>query len=350
MKSIPLSLGIIHALIDATSAYILFSSIDIHTLEFKPALSLVVFYNLIAFGSQFIIGLVADKFKVYKLFAIAGCVLGILAFGFLISLPVYAVSIVATGNALYHVGAGAISILSSKKRAEASGIFVAPGALGLALGTLAGKNDWPYLWIFILLLLMSAIYIAKSSFKQYAIKRISLTNTTLWILITLILFVIGLRSLIGFSLNLPWKSNIILLMILTLTITLGKAAGGILADKFGWGKVAIFALMLSAPLMTVASKIPLFALIGVFLFQFSMPVTLAATVSYLPNRVGFAFGLTCLALLIGGLPSVSLNLTTELSQFVIFLLVIFAALILFIVFKLPKLRSINNIFTKHRNY
>jgi hypothetical protein len=39
------------------------------------------------------------------------------------------------------------------------------------------------------------------------------------------------------------------------------------------------------------------------LFQLTMPVTLAATMALLPGRAGFAFGLTCLALVAGALPT-----------------------------------------------
>ncbi len=47
------------------------------------------------------------------------------------------------------------------------------------------------------------------------------------------------------------------------------------------------------------------ALIGMLVFQFTMPVTLAAVYLVLPQRPGLAFGLPCLALLIGALPGLT---------------------------------------------
>jgi membrane protein implicated in regulation of membrane protease activity len=45
------------------------------------------------------------------------------------------------------------------------------------------------------------------------------------------------------------------------------------------------------------------ALTGVFLFQMTMPVTLAALALWIPGKPAFAFGMACLALLIGTLSS-----------------------------------------------
>ena len=41
----------------------------------------------------------------------------------------------SVGNALYHVGAGSLVLTLPDKKATFSGIYVAPGAMGLAIGT-----------------------------------------------------------------------------------------------------------------------------------------------------------------------------------------------------------------------
>ena len=58
-----------------------------------------------------------------------------------------------------------------------------------------------------------------------------------WIgfVLLLLLGCIGVRSLIGFSLVMPWKSVLALALTLTLAVTLGKALGGVLADRWGVG-------------------------------------------------------------------------------------------------------------------
>ena len=103
----------------------------------------------------------------------------------------------------------------------------------------------------------------------------------------------------------PWKTETDLLIILTLAIVLGKSLGGILADRFGWIQVAAGALLLSMPFVVFCTNIPFLAIIGMFLFNITMPVTLVGISNQLPGRPGFAFGLTCLSLIIGVLPAFS---------------------------------------------
>jgi len=103
----------------------------------------------------------------------------------------------------------------------------------------------------------------------------------------------------------PWKTNFDLLIILTSAVVLGKGLGGILADKFGWIQVAVGALVLSIPFLVFGTNIPYLAIVGMFLFNITMPITLVAISNIFPGRPGFAFGLTCLALILGALPAFS---------------------------------------------
>ena len=92
---------------------------------------------------------------------------------------------------------------------------------------------------------------------------------------------------------------------MTLATACGKALGGILADRFGWVRVAISALIISAPLLSFFPGIPLLAISGIFLLQMTMPITLTALSNMLPGRSATAFGLSVLALIIGVIPSYS---------------------------------------------
>jgi len=58
-------------------------------------------------------------------------------------------------------------------------------------------------------------------------------------------------------------------------------------------------LALSIPLLAFAPDLAALAILGVLLFNLTMPVTLAATANLLRGRPGLAFGLTCLALEVG---------------------------------------------------
>jgi len=81
----------------------------------------------------------------------------------------------------------------------------------------------------------------------------------------------------------------------------GKAAGGIVGDRFGWLSTSVGALLLSLPLIAFLGHLPVALIAGFLLFQMTMPVTLTAVERLMPGRPGTAFGLACLALIAGSL-------------------------------------------------
>jgi FSR family fosmidomycin resistance protein-like MFS transporter len=105
------------------------------------------------------------------------------------------------------------------------------------------------------------------------------------------------------AVDLPWRQDSHLALLLVLAMVPGKACGGILADRFGWTKIAVTGAVLAAPLLTFLGQIPALAILGAFLLQWTMPVTLVAVARLFPRSPGFAFGLPCLALVLGALPA-----------------------------------------------
>ena len=144
---------------------------------------------------------------------------------------------------------------------------------------------------------------------------------------------ISIEALYGLTAVFVWKADTTLLFALTIAVVIGKALGGILADKFGWIKTAIFALMISAPLLSFFQDSPVLAIVDAFLFQITMPITLTALSNMLPGRSATAFGLTALALVVGAIP-VYLEAKPFLSASSIALtIIIISASSLFISFK-----------------
>ena len=95
----------------------------------------VIIYNFFAFAFQVPLGYFLDKFKFYKYIAIIG--LSFICLCYLIDFNnAYILATIAgIGNALFHLEGG-ISIYDiSKGKAFLNGLFVAPGALGIFLGT-----------------------------------------------------------------------------------------------------------------------------------------------------------------------------------------------------------------------
>lgn len=296
--------GLSHAAIDASCAAVAFSLLSSKSITNEYFIQLVIMYNVIAFGSQTLFGLLVDNYRCPKLSAISGSIITASAIPVSFLSPLYAIILAGTGNALFHVGGGTISLNLTKTKAAAPGIFVAPGASGLLIGTLYGKSGsftaWPLL--IIIAILCALMYYTKSPEINYKTDEKINTNYFESIILLLLITIVA-RSVIGSVVVLPWKSDLFLLVTLTSGIVLGKAFGGIIGDKYGWQKVGVISLLISAPLLAFGAAIPYAAILGMFLFNFTMPITLVAISNTLPGRPGFSFGLTTLALVIGVLPT-----------------------------------------------
>lgn len=297
--------GSTHAIVDLVCAGVIFSILRNQIDGAVDFISLVVLYNILAFGLQFIFGLVTDYFESPRIVTIFGCILTVMSAILFVSFPAVAIILAGLGNALFHVGAGSLCLNLTPKKAVAPGVYVAPGALGLLIGTLLGKGGqfvaWPFvLSLFILCLLMLVI---KKPDMNYTRENNENKINYFWLILSLVFISITVRSLVGMLLVFPWKTDINLLLILTASVVLGKALGGFVADKFGWLKIGVGSLILSIPFLILAANIPYLAIMGMFLFNITMPITLVAISNILPGRPGLAFGLTCLALILGALPA-----------------------------------------------
>jgi FSR family fosmidomycin resistance protein-like MFS transporter len=118
-----------------------------------------------------------------------------------------------------------------------------------------------------------------------------------------VLLSIAARSLLGFLVTFPWETRPAELILLTAATVAGKALGGILADRWGWIRVAVGSLVAATPFLACASTYPVAAIPGLLLLNLTMAVTLAALADAIPGYAAFSFGLTSLALLLGALPS-----------------------------------------------
>lgn len=323
--------GVAHAIIDAACIALTYIYCVGHGLDQSGIFTLVLVYNVLAFGFQPLLGDLIDGEKAPRGAALAGCAITALAAVFNDLSPVIVICAAGLGNAIFHAGAGAICLNLRPGMAAPSGIFVAPGALGVLLGTLSGRGGnfigWPF--ALILLFLCAAMFLIRPPRIDYSRKVKTIEITAVKSFLAFILFTIAIRSMAGFLVKFPWKADRTLLVILTLAVVSGKGIGGIIADRFGWTKVATLSLIGSAPLMTYCSDYPAFAILGMFLFNFTMPVTLVAISDILPGKPSFAFGLTCLALVIGALPTFFFSGAVIRSTPFIFIIVIISALILF---------------------
>lgn len=318
-----------HALVDAACAALIFSAAAAGRLTASSALSAVVAYNLLAFASQPLLGWFVSDVSSARTWARAGALTTTIAFaaGQFAAGVWVAVVLAGLGNAVFHLGGGVIALRAEPGRATIPGLYVAPGAAGLAAGVWMGANQW-LPWLPAVALLLIIPFLARAPEREDHQVSTGAAPSALPLAVTGVLFaVVAMRAFVGSGVAVPWKADPVLLVALTAAIVLGKAAGGVLADRFGRVRVGVGALVLAAPLLVFAPSSATAGVAGMFLFNMTMPVTLVAIADLMPDRPGFAFGLTCLALIAGGLPAL-LHLTGAIAPPYVVLWVLASAALL----------------------
>lgn len=291
--------GITHALVDAGCIMLLLGGIDVR----EDLLAYVLLYNVLAFGLQLPLGLLSDRLHQPVVAAITGVVLVALSLMLFLH-PLSAIILAGIGNALFHVGGGTVALNLSPGKASLPGVFVAPGGIGLFTGALILKlyGFHPLIFVIALLGMGTLMLIVKTPLVFYAARKEKL-GSALDFAILLLLITICIRSMVGLSIEFPWKSNPLLLIMLTASIALGKALGGFIADYLGWIKTAVGGLVIASILLVFGKQSALAGISGLFFFNLTMPVTLVAISNVLPGRPGFSFGLTTFAIVTGALPT-----------------------------------------------
>lgn len=322
--------GCAHAAVDATCAAVLFSIPGLYKINPEDFFHLILLYNLLAFGLQPLCGRAVDYFRLPREAAIVGCGLLAISMGGLSWSPLGSTLLAGIGNAFFHIGAGTISLNLTPNRASAPGIFVAPGALGLVVGIIAGQRGYfsPVPLTLLLLLLsigMCLIKIPQIDYTRDGDRQIGFQ----FILALVLLFgSVVIRSLIGLAINYSWKSDILLLILLTTGVSIGKAVGGILADRYGWLRISGAALLISGPLVALGINVPWLGIAGMLFFNMTMAVTLVAIARLFPGRPGFAFGLPCLALFMGALMAFTEIRVAFTNQWIVFAVILISSFML----------------------
>lgn len=275
-----------HFLVDFACALMM-----LHTLP-DPVWFLV--YNFCAFAMQMPIGLLADILGRNRPFALVGIALVLLA---ACPLPVpLRVIAMGLGNACYHVGGGREALLHDDKM-TGLGIFVSPGAVGIYLGTVLAHIDAVHVAVFAALAVTVATVLMCC---PGGIKR-NLISRPQPMLALLMLAVVIVRSLIGLSMESPWKTGLFVTFG-ALAAAGGKALGGFAGDMLGSRTAGVLSLVLAAALFLLPEA-GIAGVLGVLLFNMTMPITLRRACDAVPGMEGFGFGFLTFGLFLGYLPS-----------------------------------------------
>ena len=298
--------AILHFLVDGLCAFAMFGTFSAGENWYLN----VLLYNFCAFALQMPLGVVLDGLNRRKClrkcepafgFALVGVLLTFLG---TVTHPV----ILGIGNALFHLGGGVGTIHEDEEkgwRGRGLGVFVAPGALGLYLGTLVAKGEvipMPALLILIGLVAVGCLgWCYRRMNTQKKIPAIAAENSPEkegFFLLIGCLAVVILRSYIGMAVGFSWKSTILAGTVAVLAVVLGKVAGGFAAAGIGMRRTVVLSLLLSA-LCFLFSENMVAGVPALFLFNMTMPITLYMLVRRLKGLTGFAFGLLTFGLFLG---------------------------------------------------
>lgn len=305
-KKIMLIYSTIHFIVDFSCAVLVYNIITPQLTGTFSLFLAIVIYNFFAFAIQLPIGILADKFNKNAICSALGCILVIIAFGFS-RFSILSCLIAGIGNAMFHIG-GAIDVHNiSNEKATLPGIFVSTGALGIFLGSQIANINFSFNYFTIFILLLSTIVLIwlytqiKNKLNNKNVTIPSIRRKELTVIICLML-TICIRSYVGSILAFSWKSNYVLALFFVVFIVLGKMFGGILGDKFGFIKVSICSLILSAVLFVEAFNNSICGILAILFFNMTMPITLTSLANIFHNNKGLAFGLTTFALFLGAIP------------------------------------------------
>ena len=306
-----------HLLVDALCAATVFGRLG----GAADLTGLILLYNTLAFSTQCLVGLAADRIGKHVPAASASMALVVLGY----ALPVPAavrVVLIGTGNRVFHVAAGTVTLAESGGKAGKLGVFVAPGAIGVTLGTLFSSLGW----VFAVLLALAALaeiplahFLTAASAERprtgvgkpapaHTDGRFSLSA------VLLLTAAVAVRAVGGSVVRFPWKTGAAAALILTAAVWLGKTAGGFLCDRLGADRrgakrAAWISVPAAAALITFCSAWMIPSLAGQFFINLTMPVTLWLLYRAMPDAPGFAFGLAASALWPGTIAGKLITLT-----------------------------------------
>ncbi len=281
-----------------------------------------VVYNVLAFLTQPLTGMLADGVKQRHWILLTSIIMLILAVLETICVMPYcsAASVVmlmvlsvllGIGNSLFHVWGGKETAVRTGNDIRALGVFVSTGAFGLAVGSVFLSRA------LMLCLLIGICILALAYLLIDTARPIDTTETDneskayskilVWAVLILIMLIVAGRSFLGESFTkVIDKTPMVVLLIGALTM-MGKMAGGWLVKWMGM--VTSVILLVAGVIVCLAAKGNFIgiALAGLFMVNCTMPITLYWANVMLKGREGLAFGLLAASLIPGYLIATLLN-------------------------------------------
>lgn len=282
-------------------------------------------YDCLAFVPQALIGRLCDRFRKLNISLIgtALIIIAVLEQG-LFTLPgkYTALVVLCLGNACTHIGGAEVTLRCSHGRLTHPAVFVAGGSFGVISGKLLAGAGCPYWFIAFLMLsavpfiLLAETYVSKDSPRECEYNFCS-DRLPAGLIVALATVIVAVRGYMGYGIPTAWNKTTFQTVMLYVFMGIGKASGGIIADKIGVRKTAILSSLAALPFLFAGNERMMISLIGVMFFSMTMSITLALIASALKGTPGLAFGFTTIGLFIGTAPIFFFHFTSTRSNCII---------------------------------
>ena len=305
--------AIAHLLVDGVCLAALFGA----GADTSALMTAVMLYNTLAFTTQCLVGLWTDRTGLSKKAEPLSMLL--VAAGYFLPAPLLLrVAMIGLGNSCFHVCGGTVTLEQSRGKSSPLGVFVAPGAIGVLLG-----RSFPqlgYVLAALLILFAAAIFFAyrkdgarKDPAGPEAGKTYTLPDyqgdAFPGMAAALLTAAVAVRAIGGSCAEFPWNTRFATAAAMTFFVFAGKTAGGFLCDRTSAVKSSAVSILPAALLTAFLGANMPASLLGQFLLNLSMPVTLWLLYKLMPKEPGLAFGLAASALWPGTLAGMMIKLS-----------------------------------------
>lgn len=262
-------------------------------------------YDALAFLPQIFFGALCDKFPRLKPAALG---FGMLALSLLFPAGVFPFLLLTLGNALIHVEGAERTLRGAKGKMTPSGLFVGGGSFGVIAGRLLAPCGIGQITAILLALagfLLTLLLKTREDGENSPLCGFSYDDPSLPLSAFLLLCTatVAVRAYAAYSVPTEWLTETWEIALQFVVMGLGKALGGVAADRIGARKTSAYSLLLSIPLLCLGNCFMIVSLIGIFLYSMTMTVSLALLVSRLDRNPGAAFGITTIGLFLGVAPA-----------------------------------------------
>lgn len=296
-SSVKISLfTILHFLVDGLCALCIFTYL--YNDNYHETLIIFFIYNGLAFLSQPLVGLLIDRYPhphLFLLIAAESILLGFISK----DIAILSACLLGIGNSFFHISGGKYVIEQTHNDVSFLGLFVSTGAVGLFIGQAFASIELIYGFLAVFFVICFILFLSKEESLPKPQRHLKEAPASCSFVLIFILLVVAIRSFVGKITVLEMDVNKWTLLGVAIATTLGKIVGGLAAKYIGIFKTISWSMVISVVMLSLFTKDYPCILIGVFFFNFSMPITLYLANRLLPSHRGFSFGLLAASLIPG---------------------------------------------------